>query len=430
MLPAGSPLSDWLRRLETLSPREIDLGLERVHAVMSRLSLRIPPHVFLVAGTNGKGSSVAMIDVLLRAAGLRTACYTSPHIMRYNERLVVNGVESTDDEIVGGFETIEAVRDDIPLTYFEYGTLAAFVLFSAPDVDAWVLEVGMGGRLDATNAIEPTGVLITNVSLDHREWLGNTVEAIAAEKAGVMRAAAPAVFGGSSVPQAILREAGRLGTDLRIAGRDFSTGQSAGGRWRWQGRDVSLAALEPPGLPGAFQIGNAAAVLALLEATGFGDWLTEDLVNATLPELQLTGRGQRIDAGARTWHVDVAHNPAGAEVLATTLAADKSGRDGLIAVVGILDDKDVEGMVRPLDAHVSRWIAVTARSHRAIPAPELARRIANCCNRPCLVADTVDEALELARQASRENDRILVTGSFYLVGPVLERLQLYSRPQT
>jgi len=429
MLPAGSPLSDWLRRLETLSPFEIDLGLERVHDVLSRLVVSLPRHVLIVGGTNGKGSSVAMLDALMRAAGLKVARYTSPHISRYNERLVVSGAEASDEDIVRAFETIEAVRDDVPLTYFEYGTLAAFVLFAGQDLDAWVLEVGMGGRLDATNAIDPTGVLITNVALDHCDWLGKDIEAIAVEKAGIMRSGVPAVYGGGSVPQAILQAAARLGADLRIAKRDFSFEVADDGRWHWQGRGIDLPSLEKPGLPGRFQLDNAAAVLALLEAAGLERVLDAGLVNATLPGLSLPGRGQHIDAGGRSWLVDVAHNPAAAEVLATTLAADRL-RTGAIAIVGALDDKDVEGMVRPLDAHVSRWVAVTAASHRAIPAPELARRIANCCNRPCLVADSIDEALDFARRASDENDRILVTGSFYLVGPVLERLQLYSRPQT
>ena len=195
MLPAGSPLSAWLTWLETLSPREIDLGLERVREVLGRLDLELPEHVLLIAGTNGKGSSVAMADALLRGAGYRVGAYTSPHVIDYNERISVGGRHASDDDIIVALETIEAVRNDVPLTYFEYGTLAAFVVFARAALDVWILEVGMGGRLDATNVIDPTGVLITNVSLDHCDWLGADVETIAAEKAGAMRRGVPVVYG-------------------------------------------------------------------------------------------------------------------------------------------------------------------------------------------------------------------------------------------
>ncbi len=207
MLPAGSPLPDWLTWLETLSPRDIDLGLERVQAVLNRLSLSIPEHVLLIAGTNGKGSSVAMADALLRAADFRVGAYTSPHITDYNERISVQGRLADDAEIVAAFEKIEAVRDDALLTYFEYGTLAAMVLFAEAALDVWILEVGMGGRLDATNAIDPTGVLICNVSLDHCDWLGKDIDTIAVEKAGVMRGGIPVVFGAENVPRAIVDHA-------------------------------------------------------------------------------------------------------------------------------------------------------------------------------------------------------------------------------
>lgn len=423
MLPAGSPLSAWLAWLETLSPREIDLGLERVQDVLSRLELALPPQVLLIAGTNGKGSTVAMSDALLRAAAYRTGCYTSPHIIDYNERIVIDGAPVTDAEIIGAFERIEAVRDGVALTYFEYGTLAAFVLFAARALDAWVLEVGMGGRLDATNAIDPTAALITNVTLDHCDWLGADVETIAAEKAGVMRAGRPVIFGGAEVPESVTRRASGVGADLRVAGRDFTIRANEDGTWDWRGRSHAFERLALPGLPGRFQLGNAAAVLALLEAAGLERALDPDLINRTLPGVSLTGRCQSLRARDRNWLLDVAHNPGAATVLAATLAERPvSGRT--IAIIGLLDDKDVEGVVQPLLPRVDAWVAVAPDSRRAIPAADLGRRIANAGNRPCLVADRLDEALEFARQAAGENDRILVTGSFYLVGPVLKRLRI------
>jgi len=411
MLPAGSPLSAWLTWLETLHPREIELGLERVQDVLGRLPLQRPDHVFLIAGTNGKGSSVAMTDALLRAAGLHTGVYTSPHIIDYNERIAVDGTYASDSEIVAAFEKVEAARQGVSLTYFEYGTLAALVVFSAADLDAWVLEVGMGGRLDATNAIEPTAALITNVALDHCDWLGEDIETIAAEKAGVMRRDIPVVYGNIDVPGAIVAQAEKIGAKLLLRGRDFT-----------------LEGVPQPGLAGEFQIGNAAAVLAMLGASGVAAATAPELVAAVLPQVQLTGRGQRIEQDGTEWLLDVAHNPAAAEALADMLGKGQH-KGATTAIIGMLDDKDVEGVVVPLGEHVDRWIAVTADSYRALPAAELARRLANACNRPCLVADSVEQALDSARRDAGINDRILVTGSFYLVGPVLNQLRLYSRPQ-
>ena len=317
---------------------------------------------------------------------------------------------ASDEEIVAAFAKIESVRDDVPLTYFEYGTLAAVVVFSEAQLDAWILEVGMGGRLDATNAIEPTAALITNVALDHCEWLGDDIETIAAEKAGVMRPGVPVVYGGADVPQAILDHAEAIGARLLLRGRDYDS-----------------EGVPQPGLVGEFQVGNAAAVLALLDAAGLPQATEAALVASVLPNVRLDGRGQRVSENGVEWLLDVAHNPAAAGVLAATLASD--GHEGrTVAVVAMLDDKDVEATVGALDEHVDLWIATTAQSGRAIEAGELARRIANATSRPCLIAACLDEAMQSARREVAGNDRILVTGSFYLVGPVLERL--YSRPQS
>jgi len=412
MLPAGAPLSAWLTWLETLSPVEINLGLERVHEVLGRLSLDRPEHVLLVAGTNGKGSSAAMAEALLRAADMQVGVYTSPHIIDYNERISVNGRFASDREIVAAFEMVEAARNDVPLTYFEFGTLAALVVFSATRLDAWILEVGMGGRLDATNAIEPTAALITNIALDHCDWLGNDIETIALEKAGVMRAGIPVVFGAANVPESIVAHAEKIGAKLLLRDRDYT-----------------LDGIPPTGLAGEFQTGNAAAVLALLRASNIAAAVEPGLVAEVLPGVRLTGRSQRIEQDGIEWLLDVAHNPAAAEALAGILGSG-THTGSTTAIIGMLDDKDVEGVVVPLNRHVDRWIVVTAGSHRALPAAELARRIANACDRPCLVADSLDAALESARHEAATGDRILVTGSFFLVGPVLDRLRLYSPPKS
>ena len=249
MLPAGSPLSAWLTWIETLSPNEIELGLERVQSVLDRLELRLPQHVITVGGTNGKGSSVAMTGALLRAAGYTVGTYTSPHIVNYNERIVVGASPVSNERIVAAFETIESVRNDVPLTYFEYGTLAAFVVFSTADLDVWLLEVG------------PTAALITNVAMDHCAWLGEDIETIAVEKAGIMRSGIPVVYGDPDVPNAIRHHADEVGARLLLRDRDYS-----------------LDGIPQPGLSGAFQVGNAAAVIALLKAAGLEDATTDELI--------------------------------------------------------------------------------------------------------------------------------------------------------
>ncbi len=429
MLPAGSPLSDWLTWLETLSPKEIDLGLERVQSVLARLSLELPANVLLIAGTNGKGSCLAMTDALLRASGYRVGAYTSPHMIRYNERIAVGGVPASDEQIIAAFERVESSRHDVPLTYFEFGTLAAMVIFSVSNLDVWVLEIGMGGRLDASNVIDPTASLITNISLDHCDWLGEDIETIAMEKAGVMRQGVPTVFGSRNVPRSMQEYAEMIGAELLLLGRDFDYERADDGDWNWTGRRSQRSSLRLPGLQGEFQVGNAAAVLALIEAAGLNKALDSALLNHVLPNIALTGRLQSIRAAGADWLLDVAHNPAAATVLAGVLAAtDVAGQTW--AIIGLLDDKDIEGVALPLNGQVDHWIAVTANSPRAVAAEELARRIANSCGRPCRISESLDEAMAYARHVVSENDRILLTGSFYLVGPALLNLELYSRPQS
>jgi dihydrofolate synthase/folylpolyglutamate synthase len=429
MLPAGSSLSDWLTWLETLSAKEIDLGLDRVQSVLDRLLLGVPANVLLIAGTNGKGSCVAMTQALLSAAGYRVGAYTSPHVIRYNERIAVDGVPASDEQIIAAFEQVEAARHDVPLTYFEYGTLAAMVVFKTADLDVWVLEVGMGGRLDATNVIDPSASLITNVSLDHCAWLGEDIEAIAMEKAGVMREGTPTVFGSRDVPRSLRQHAESIGAELLLVGRDFDFKRGADGDWSWTGRETNRDSLKVPGLQGDFQLGNAAGVLALIEAAGLDKALDRPLLNRVLPDLTLTGRLQALEVADADWLLDVAHNPAAATVLADTLAAT-SVTGNTWAIIGLLDDKDAEGIAAPLNGQVDHWIAVTADNPRAVPAEELARRIANVCGRPCRIADSLDDAMHYARRGATGNDRILVTGSFYLVGPALLNLELYSRPES
>lgn len=420
----GQPgLADWLARLETFSPDEIVLGLERVRAVLGRLDITYPHDVLHVAGTNGKGSSVVLAQALLTNAGKRVGAYTSPHILHYNERITIDGRPADDADIVAAFERIETLRGDVPLTYFEYGTIAAMLVFEKADVDVAILEIGMGGRLDAVNAIEPVAGLITSIGLDHCEWLGDTLEDIGREKAGIMRPGKPIIYASADVPASIIECAEDTSADLRLAGRDYRWSPTGGG-WRWQGRSVHLEHLSMPALRAPIQLQNAAGVLALLEAAGFGRMLQRDAVNDTLESVSVPGRLQSVRTD-REWLFDVAHNPAAARALAEGLR-QMPATGSTVAIVGMLRDKDVEGLAETLGGIVDQWIVVTASSPRAIPAAELARRIANCSNRGCLEAGSMDAALNFARQVTDEEDRIVVTGSFFVVGPALEALGLYS----
>jgi dihydrofolate synthase/folylpolyglutamate synthase len=421
MSQGNLPLGAWLVHLEGLSSHEIVMGLDRVREVMQRMAIRCPERVIHVAGTNGKGSSVAMLRSLFQQCPVVVGTYTSPHIIDYNERIAVDGTPATDEQIVAAFERVEAARGDVPLTYFEFGTLAALAVFEAEQVDIAVLEIGMGGRLDAVNAVEPSAGLITNVSLDHCEWLGEDIEAIAFEKAGIMRPGVPIVFADREMPGTIGRHAAHTGAELIRAGLDYDWSRAEDGSWSWRGRQHEFSRLAAPAMPGPMQVQNAAGVLALAEALEQNHLLDPGTIDAAFGAIELPGRMQALSDG-NEWLFDVAHNPAAAAALASAIGTDRP-----VAIVGILDDKDVEAIAESLAGSVDGWIAVTARSPRAIDAAELARRIANATGEPCLVADDIEAAIVAAREFAGPGGPVLVTGSFYVVGPFLERLRVRGR---
>ncbi len=419
-------LDDWLPWLESLSPREIVLGLDRVQLVLERLELERPALVITIAGTNGKGSSAAMLESLLGAGGMKTGCYTSPHIRRYNERTRIDGQPSPDETILSALRRVEAVRGDTPLTFFEFGTLATLVAFAAEDTDAWILEVGLGGRLDAVNAIEPDISLITNVSLDHCAWLGDDVESIAWEKAGVMRSSRPVIYGSTDLPDAIRNRAEELDADLKVAGRDYSYEKASNDErhWSWQGQRITLTDLDLPALPGEAQLQNAAAVLAVVEALNLDDLLTPDVAGEALARATLEGRFQIVEKQCR-WILDVAHNPGAAQVLADLLERQEI-KGNVTAIVGMLADKDVAGVIGPLSRLVDNWIAVTVDGSRAESATALAAKVANACDKPCLIAASTGDAMRTAGERAGHDDAVLIVGSFYLVGPALDWLRASS----
>jgi dihydrofolate synthase/folylpolyglutamate synthase len=355
-----------------------------------------------------------MLEALLLTTGKTVGCYTSPHLLRYNERVRVAGSEVSDSELIAAFADVEEHRSGLPLTYFEFGTLAALVLFASQSVDIAVLEVGLGGRLDAVNAVEPTACLITNIALDHCEWLGDNVELIGAEKAGIMRAGKPVVFAAEQMPQSIVATAKSKGARLIAAGRDYEWSLHGDG-WSWQLAGLSLPSLQRPGMAGEFQLQNAAGVLALLAVAGFEDLLQAKRIDAALASVALPGRAQLVDD---RFILDVAHNPAAAVALAKALAATGTGRVSA-TIIGMLDDKDVAGVSELLDPLTDHWIAVKADSPRAFAADELARQIANATDRPCWIADSMSAAIDRASEVSAASDVILITGSFYTVAAAL-----------
>ena len=414
-------LDDWLAWLQTLSPTEIELGLDRVSNVLQRLNLCRPELVLTIGGTNGKGSSVSMLSGLLRKSGLVVGAYTSPHVLHYGERIRINGEVTTDAQLIESFLAVDAARENTRLTYFEFGTLAALHVFAAHSVDAMVLEVGLGGRLDAVNAVDPNASLITNVSLDHCAWLGNDVEAIAVEKAGIMRRGVPTVFASDDVPQAIVATAEQSGADLWLRGRDFAVEMVGNDRFRWTGREHVRAGLRHPALVGEHQIDNAAGVLALLDAVGLLPHLDSPAINAVLGQVVLAGRMQRVDAGGRRFLLDGAHNPAGAAALARELPALAAG-GRVHAIVGMLDDKDIEGIVRALAPRVHTWFAARAESPRALPPEVLAEQIGALSARSCQLAASVPVALAAAAAEAGPDDLVVVAGSFFAVAPALRWL--------
>lgn len=418
-------LSDWLAWQETLNPVEIDLGLERIRIVAARLPLQIPRgHVFVVAGTNGKGTCATVLATLLTAAGLRTGLYTSPHLLRYNERVAIDSHCSSDEELVAAFAAIEAVRGDIALTYFEFGTLAALLVFSARQCEAWVLEVGLGGRLDAVNAVGGDFNIITTVDLDHQQWLGNSIEEIAAEKAGIMVPHRPAFYGDVRVPAAISERAAAVGAPLSCLGQQFSYVRNAAS-WDWLGAAVSVAQLPLPAGNGEEQLRNISVALAALESYNSVLLADYECLRKVLGVLQLPGRFQ-IVRNEHEWVLDVAHNPQAARALRDRLRhLGLPDAKACTIVFGMLADKHAAEFAEPLAELANLWITCPTGGSRGTSPQALRQRIERVVRVPIVAEESVTAALERARNDTPVGGRIIVCGSFLTVGPALEWLGLY-----
>lgn len=413
-------LHAWLSWLETLHPSEIDLGLERIGCVAQKMELAKPARfVLTVAGTNGKGSTVTFLSAILKQAGLRVGTYTSPHLICYNERVVINGQQASDAQLCQAFEKVEDARGDVSLTYFEFGTLAAFALFEKENLDVVVLEVGLGGRLDAVNLIDADVAVMTTIALDHEAWLGNTREAIGKEKAGIFRAHKPAVCGDKALPASVVETADQIGAVLYRREVDFCIKQHEAG-WTWQGKNrqqqpVVLEQLPLPQLP----IDNAATAIQAVMCLPID--IAHKAIYEGVQQAALVGRYQKINKDVM--HIlDVAHNPESAQYLAAKLQQDTvPGKT--IAVFAMLSDKDCEQVVNILKTQIDVWYVAGIAVARGQTSQQLSDILAAAGVTQPFVCDTVLEAYRQAKQAARKQDRIVICGSFYTVGDVLAHIR-------
>lgn len=412
-------LAEWIELQQRVHPRAIDLGLERVARIARALGVERPDApTWIVGGTNGKGSTIAYLHSILAAAQFTTGVFTSPHLVRYNERVRVGGAEVPDAELIEAFEAIEAARGATTLTFFEFSALAALLVFRWRGVDAQLLEVGLGGRLDATNLVDADVAVLCSVGSDHHQWLGPTLEDVGREKAGIFRHGRPAIIGAADLPASVFTEVERIGAVPHVARRDYDW-EHSGERWTYRSRARTLADLPIPALVGEVQFANAAAAIAALDAGPLP--VPAHAVARGLEQARLPGRFQVVP-GEVEWILDVAHNAPAAAELARNLAA-RAVRGRTLALAGFLDDKDVAAIGRVLAPHIDAWVIASLPPPRGLTAAQVAGELG--IGAPLAQCESMADACAQARAATRPGDRIVAFGSFHLVGPVLEWLQLY-----
>lgn len=418
-MPRFQTLDAWLTWQETLHHTKIDPGLERVRRVYTRLGARRPAAtVITIAGTNGKGSSVAMLESICQAQGFTTGSYTSPHLLRYNERIRINGGAQADEVICDAFAAIDTARQKETLSYFEFGTLAALEVFNRFSPDIVFLEVGLGGRLDAVNIIDPDIALVTSIALDHTEWLGNDLESIGREKAGIFRAGRPAICADAQAPASLEAVASRVKARWYSLNEHFFIEPDAPG-WRWTGPDYEYRNLPLPALPGAHQLNNAAGVLMALSCLPAAKAVSREAIVAGLTGVNLAGRLQLIP-GPVEQLLDVSHNTEGAGALAAYLT-EHPVRGNTYAVLGMLADKDSQGYVAALNTQIDRWFGVGLATERAESVTGLCQNIRLAsADTACVCCDTMATARDELEKVIQPGDRLVICGSFYTVSEWLE----------
>jgi dihydrofolate synthase/folylpolyglutamate synthase len=417
-------LEHWLSYQTQVHPRAIDLGLDRLRVVLRRLQWQQPKvPIITVAGTNGKGSVSAYCAAILSAAGLKVGMFNSPHLRHYQERIRVHDRFALPEELVAAFEKIEVARDSVGLTFFEFNALAALLVLDAARLDAWVLEIGMGGRLDAVNVVDPDVSVVTSIGLDHQEYLGHTLEAIAREKAGIFRPGRTAVIGGRE-PAPVLEDAARvIKAPLKRLAIEYNYILEGTG-WRYRGTHWDLPHLPAPALLGDIQFSNAATAIAALEEIAPRIPISAGAVAQGLSEVRLPGRFQVIKplGSSPTWILDVAHNPDAARVLAHNLNANRV-QGKTLAVCGILGDKDATGIAQLLNESIDEWWCASIDGTRGRTGDELANELRSTVRGRVMQADSVAAACAAASRGASPEDRIVVFGSFHTVGPALDWLE-------
>ena len=408
--------TEWLAYIEALHPKSIAMGLDRVKTVADKLQLNPKFPIITVAGTNGKGSVCAILSQIYMQAGFSVGCYTSPHLIRYNERVCINNQAISDDDLCKAFAAAEDARGDIALTYFEMGTLAAMWHFCHQNLDICILEVGLGGRLDAVNIFEPTCAIVTTIDLDHMEYLGDTREKIGFEKAGVFRANKLAICGDENPPVSLLDYAKKIGANLQLINRDFTVKKIAQG-WQYSAGDVALQ-LPNLGLAGDFQLNNAASAVHAVQHLNNILPTTQANIYEALRAVKLTGRFQQIHSQPEIL-VDVAHNPHAARSLAHNLQAKPTfGRS--FAVLAMLADKDMEGVIRELIGEMDAWYLADIHSPRGAKAKDLQKILLKHAKKSSIqIFANVGAAIDAAYKNAAKNDRIIVFGSFYTVADAI-----------
>lgn len=422
-------LAEWLSWQERLHPKRIELRLERLERVWQNMGPpRLHGPVITVGGTNGKGSTVAYLEACCRASGFSTGAYTSPHLLRYNERVRIDGRDATDEQLCAAFERIDRARAEIPLTYFEFGTLAALEIFSRSRVQILLLEVGLGGRLDAVNLLDADIAVVTSIGRDHMAWLGEDPNQIAFEKAGIFRAGRPAIIGSRQPPPRLRERAEQIGAEVLQLGREFDwavldPGPSAG-IWQWRHADGTLMdALPLPALSGTVQLDNASAALAALHRLPSSrEWaldVSSDALRTGLRAVSLAGRFQVV-AGDPLWIFDVAHNRDAVAVLVENLRnLCISGR--IHVVFGVLADKEARAIAERLSAVAHAWYLAEPAAERAMPLEQLAAEVSAAGVQATRLCDTLEQAMDLAQSAACPGDAVLITGSFTTVEAGLRR---------
>ena len=413
-----STLAEWLAYLETLHPKAIAMGLDRVSAVYARLGVVLRCPVITVGGTNGKGSTCALLECMLRAGGYRVGAYTSPHLLHYNERVRVDAAEATDDALLEAFAAVESARLTTPLTYFEFGTLATLWLLARAELDVVVLEVGLGGRLDAVNVVDADVAIVTTVAIDHVDYLGTTREDIGREKAGIFRSGAYAICADRLPPATLLAQASAIGAKLLRIGIDYDF-TAHDGQWSYRGPGGTRHGLPIPALRGAYQLANAATALAALDVLRDRLPVPMGAVREGLVSVELPGRLQVLP-GRPVTVLDVAHNPQAAAALADSLAS-MGFHPQTWAVFGIMADKDIGSVIAALLPRVDRWFVASLPPPRGATAEDLRLRLQAAGVAPAAIRDFNDpaSAYRAAREAVAEADRIIVFGSFLTVAAAL-----------